>query len=146
MSEKKEIRDRAEKELETLKSLPVNDSLPVFADGMSSEVENIFQLSTLMFKKVFCDNKENLNKFSPSDKEQLINLLKSKIDFSGKKSWKSLQRVAEALAPLYNAQNLANGFVDILNWFKDQNNALSRKFAIFLIEVLSNINTITEDK
>ena len=114
MSEKKEIRDNAEKELEKLKTLPLTESLPVFASGMSSETENIFQLSTLMFKKVFCDNKENLSKFSPSEKEQLINLLKSKIDFSGKKSWKSLQRIAEALAPLYNSQNLANGFFDII--------------------------------
>ena len=146
MSSQKEIRDRAEKELEQLKTMPVTDSLPVFAEGMSSETENIFQLSTLIFKKVFCDNKETLSKFSPSDKEQLINLVKSKIDFSGKKSWKSLQRIAEALGPLYNAHNLANGFMDIITWFKDQNNVLSRKFAIFLLEVLSNIGAITEDK
>mgnify|MGYP004445146239 FL=1 len=146
MSEKKEVREQAEKELEQLKQMPVSQSISVFTEGMSSQTENIFQLSTLIFKKVFCDNQDTLSKLSLADKESLISLVKSKIDFTGAKSWKSLQRIAEALAPLYNASNLSVGFSDILNWFKDQGNALSRKFAIYLIEMLSNISAITEEK
>ena len=144
MSPQKEIRESAEQSLNQLKSLPLSQSLPVFAEGMTSDVENIFQLSTLLFKKQFCEDKAILGSFSDKDKESLISLVKSKIDFSGKKSWKSLQRIAEALAPLYQATNLPNGFVDVLNWFNDQNNALSRKFAIFIIEILCTLNAINE--
>jgi hypothetical protein len=111
---------------------------------MSSQTENIFQLSTLMFKKTFCDDKEKLDKLSPEEKNSLLELVKSKIDFSGAKSWKSLQRIAESLSPLYQATNLSNGFMDILKWFNDQNNALSRKFAIFVIEVLCTLNAVNE--
>ena len=46
MSPQKDIRENAEKSLEQLKQLPIAQSLPVFAEGMSSNVENIFQLST----------------------------------------------------------------------------------------------------
>ena len=136
MSPQKEIRENAEQTLNKLKTLPIAQSLPVFAEGMSSGVENIFQLSTLLFKKHFIEDKEKLKGLSNEEKNSLITLIKSKIDFSGTKSWKSLQRLAEALSPLYQETNLPNGFVDILNWFSDQKNALSRKFAIFLIEVL----------
>ena len=143
MSPQKEIREQAEKDLNQLKTLPISQSCPVFAEAMSSPVENIFQLSTLMFKKTFCDNKEQLQKLSLEEKNSLIELVKSKIDFSGAKSWKSLQRIAEALSPLYQNTNLSNGFVDILNWFSSQN-ALSRKFAIFIIEVLCTLTAVSE--
>ena len=144
MSPQKEIREQAEKDLNQLKTLPVSQSCPVFAEAMSSQTENIFQLSTLMFKKTFCDDKEELDKLSPEEKNSLLELVKSKIDFSGAKSWKSLQRIAESLSPLYQATNLSNGFMDILKWFNDQNNALSRKFAIFVIEVLCTLNAVNE--
>jgi len=144
MSTQEDIRKKAEKSFDQLKNLPVNQSLPVFAEGMSSGVENIFQLSTLLFKKMYCENPETLKSFTPEDKSSLISLVKSKIDFSGAKSWKSLQRLAEALSPLYQATNLPDGFVDILKWFSDQSNALSRKFAIFIIEVLCTLNAINE--
>ena len=145
MSPKKEIREQAEKDLNNLKNLPVSQSCQVYAEGMSSPTENIFQLSTLLFKKMYCDDKEKLKNMSPEDKNLLLELVKSKIDFSGAKSWKSLQRVAEALSPLYQATNLSNGFVDILKWFSDQGNPLSRKFAIYVIEVLCTLSAITED-
>ena len=144
MSTQKNIRENAEKSFEDLKKLPVSQSLPVFAEGMSSGVENIFQLSTLLFKKTFCENEEKLKSLSIEEKSSLISLIKSKIDFSGAKSWKSLQRLAEALSPLYQATNLPDGFVDILKWFSDQNSVLSRKFAIFIIEVLCTLNAINE--
>jgi len=51
MSPQKEIRENAEKTLNQIKTLPIAKSLPVFEEGMSSSVENIFQLSTLLFKK-----------------------------------------------------------------------------------------------
>ena len=144
MSPQKEIRENAEKTLEKLKTLEITQSLPVFNEGMSSNVENIFQLSTLLFKKTYIDDKDIFAKISMEDKNNFITLIKSKIDFSGAKNWKSLQRLAEALAPLYQATNLPNGFVDIVNWFNDQNNALSRKFAIFTIEALCTLNAINE--
>ena len=145
MSPKKEIREQAEKDLNNLKNLPVSQSSQVYAEGMSSPTENIFQLSTLLFKKMYCDDKEKLKNMSPEDKNLLLELVKTKIDLNGGKSWKSLQRVAEALSPLYQATNLSNGFVDILKWFSDQGNALSRKFAIYVIEVLCTLSAITED-
>ena len=145
MSPQKDVREGAEKDLNQLKTLPVPQSLPIFAEAMSSSTENIFQLSTLMFKKTFCDDKEKLKNFSQDDKNSLLNLVKSKIDFSGAKSWKSLQRIAEALSPLYQATNLSNGFVDILKWFSDQSNPTSRKFAVFVIEVLCSLTAITEE-
>ncbi len=145
MSTQKDIRENAEKSFDQLKNMPVSQSLPVFAEGMSSGVDNIFQLSTLLFKKTYCENADKLKSFTPEEKSSLINLVKSKIDFSGAKPWKSLQRLAEALSPLYQETNLSNGFVDILKWFSDQNNALSRKFAIFIIEVLCTLNAINEN-
>ena len=144
MSPQKEIRESVEKALNQLKTLPLTQSLPVFNEGMSSNVENIFQLSTLLFKKTYIDDKDKFTTLSLEEKNNFITLIKSKIDFSGAKSWKSLQRLAEALSPLYQATNLPNGFVDIINWFNDQNNALSRKFAIFIIEVLCTLNAINE--
>ena len=144
MSPQKEVREQAEKDLKQLQSLPVSQSCPVFAEAMSSPTENIFQLSTLMFKKTFCDDQEKLEKLTPEEKNSLLELVKSKIDFSGAKSWKSLQIIAEALSPLYQATNLSNGFVDILKWFSDQSNAASRKFAVFIIEVLCSLLAITE--
>ena len=36
-----------------------------------------------MFKKTFCDDKEKLKNLSQDDKNSLLNLVKSKIDFSG---------------------------------------------------------------
>ena len=145
MSPQKEVREQAEKDLEQLKKLPLNQSLPVFSEGMSSTVENIFQLSTLMLKKSFLDDVEKLKSIPNNDKNDMLTLVKSKVDFSGAKSWKSLQRLAEALAPLYEAINLQSGFSDIVNWFNDQSNALSRKFAIFLIEVLCSLNAVKEE-
>jgi hypothetical protein len=144
MSPQKEVREQAEKDLAQLQSLPVSQSCPVFAEAMSSPTENIFQLSTLMLKKTFCDDKNKLEKLTPEEKNSLLELVKSKIDFTGAKSWKSLQRIGEALSPLYQATNLSNGFVDILKWFSDQTNPASRKFAIFLIEVLCTLNAVTE--
>ena len=144
MSHQKEIREQAEKDLNQLKTLPVSQSCQVFAEGMSSTTENIFQLSTLMFKKVYCDDIEKLKTLSEEEKNTLLNLVKSKIDLTGAKSWKSLQRIAEALSPLYQVTNLSNGFVDILSWFNNQANPLSRKFAVFVIEVLCNLSAVNE--
>ena len=145
MSPQKEVREQAEKDLNQLKTLPVSQSLPVFAEGMSSATENVFQLSTLLFKKTYCDDIEKLKNLSADDKNSLLNLVKSKIDFSGAKSWKSLERLGEALSPLYQVTNLSNGFVDILKWFSDQANPVSRKFAVFVIKVLCTLTAITEE-
>ena len=138
------VAEKRKKTLNQIKTLPIAKSLPVFEEGMSSSVENIFQLSTLLFKKTFCEDDKKLQSYSNEEKISLINLVKSKIVLTGEKSWKSLQRLAEALAPLYQATNLPSGLADILKWFSDQANAISRKFAIFLIEVLCTLNAINE--
>ena len=56
---------------------------------MCSQNENIFQLSTLMLKKVYLDNKEKKDSLSNDKENKLLQLLKSKIDFN--KNWKNLQ-------------------------------------------------------
>ena len=53
MSPNKEIREAAEKDLEKIKTLSVSESLKIFDEGMSSQNENIFQLSILMLKSIF---------------------------------------------------------------------------------------------
>ena len=85
MSPQKEVREQAEKDLAQLQSLPLSQSCPVFAEAMSSPTENIFQLSTLMLKKTFCDDKNKLEKLTPEEKNSLLELVKSKIDFTGAK-------------------------------------------------------------
>ena len=75
MSPQKEIRENAEQTLNKLKTLPIAQSLPVFAEGMSSGVENIFQLSTLLFKKHFIEDKEKLKGLSNEEKNSLIVLI-----------------------------------------------------------------------
>ncbi len=109
---------------------------------MSSQNENIFQLSTLMLKKVYLDNKEKKDSLSNEEKNKLLQLLKSKIDFN--KNWKNLQRIADALSIVYEITSLPNGLSEIMNWFNDQNNAKSRKFAIYIIEVLCDLRAITD--
>ena len=109
---------------------------------MSSQNENIFQLSTLMLKKVYLDNKEKKDSLSNEEKNKLLQLLKSKIDFN--KNWKNLQRIADALSIVYEITSLPNGLSEIMNLFNDQNNAKSRKFAIYIIEVLCDLRAITD--
>ena len=53
MSPNKEIREVAEKDLEKIKTLPASESLKIFDEGISSQNENIFQLSILMLKSIF---------------------------------------------------------------------------------------------
>ena len=142
MSPNKEIREAAEKDLEKIKTLPVSESLKIFDEGMCSQNENIFQLSTLMLKKVYLDNKEKKDSLSNEEKNKLLQLLKSKIDFN--KNWKNLQRIADALSIVYEITSLPNGLSEIMNWFNDQNNAKSRKFAIYIIEVLCDLRAITD--
>ena len=142
MSPKKEIRETAEKDLDHLKTLPVAEALKVFNEAMSSPNESIFQLATLMLKKIFLDNKEKKDTLTPNDLNDLVALLKSKLNFSS--SWKSIQRIADALSPCYLALSLPNGLNEIMNWFNDANNATSRKFAIYLIEVLCDLEAIKD--
>lgn len=144
MSPKKEVRENAEKELEKLKSAPIKESIEIFSTAMSSSNESIFQLSTLMLKKIYLDNKETKMKLTPEEIGALITLLKSKINFTSL-SWKSLQRIAEALAPCYMLNSLPNGLSEIMAWFNDGSNAQSRKFAIFLIEVLCDLEAIKDE-
>ena len=109
---------------------------------MSSSKESTFQLATLMLKKVYLDNKEKKESLTDEEKNALLQILKSKIDFN--KNWKSLQRIADALAPTYQITSLPNGLSEIMNWFNNQNDPKSRKFAFYIIEVLCDLSAITE--
>ena len=57
-SPNKEIRQQAEKDLEQIKQLKIEQSFPIFQAGISSEDQSISQLSCLMMKKVYFDNKD----------------------------------------------------------------------------------------
>ena len=46
-------REAAEKDLEKIKTLPASESLKIFVEGISSQNENIFQLSIVMLKSIF---------------------------------------------------------------------------------------------
>ena len=144
MSPKKELRESAEKELNTLTTLPVTESLKVFSEAMTSPNESIFQLATLMLKKVYFDNESVKTKLTADEGNAIGSVLKSVIDFQTK-SWKSLQRIADALAPMYQVTSLPTGLSEIMTWFNNQNVAVSRKFAIYLIEVLCDLQALQDN-
>jgi hypothetical protein len=69
--------------------------------------------------------------------------IKSFIDFEIK-DWKSLQRIADALAKLYSISDLDSSFNDILTWFNSEN-SVSRQFSIYLIEVLCDLAVLKDE-
>ena len=141
LSPNKEIRDNAEKDLKNLKTQPINNMIEVFSNGMSSSNENIFQLSTLLLKKTFFED-ENIKKLlTDDDKKNLMNLIKSKINLN--LNWKSLQRLGECLASLYQITSLQEGFKEILNMLNNTE-SISRKFAMYIIEVLCDLEALNE--
>ena len=72
-SPNKEIRQQAEKDLEKMKQLPIEQSFPIFQTGISSNDENISQLSSLMFKKVYLENKNIMSNLTV---EQILQISK----------------------------------------------------------------------
>ena len=143
-SPNKEIRQQAEKDLEKIKQLPIEQSFPIFQTGISSNDENISQLSSLMFKKVYLENKNIMSNLTDEQILQMKNFLKSQITFNQNKSWKTLQRIADNLSHLYQLSDIKESFSEILNWFNN-NEPLARKFAIYIIEVLSDLLVFKND-
>ena len=143
-SPNKEIRQQAEKDLEKMKQLPIEQSFPIFQTGISSNDENISQLSSLMFKKVYLENKNIMSNLTVEQILQMKNFLKSQITFNQNKSWKTLQRIADNLSHLYQLSDMKESFSEILSWFNN-NEPLARKFAIYIIEVLSDLLVFKND-
>ena len=143
-SPNKEIRQQAEKDLEKMKQLPIEQSFPIFQTGISSNDENISQLSSLMFKKVYLENKNIMSNLTDEQILQMKNFLKSQITFNQNKSWKTLQRIADNLSHLYQLSDMKESFSEILSWFNN-NEPLARKFAIYIIEVLSDLLVFKND-
>lgn len=144
MSPKKEVREQAEKDLEQMKTMSVSQTINIFKEGIQSANENIAQLSALLLKKTYLDSPEKRQKLSLDEAKLLIDLVKTQINFQGR-SWKTLQRLGDNLAPLYQVSGLGQGLQEIMNWFSDQANAISRKFAIYLIEVLCELGALKEE-
>ena len=87
MSANKETRETAEKDLDQIKKMPVDQSLPIFQAGMSSPNKNVSQLSTLMFRKVYLDSKDIKANLTVPQIEIMKNILKSYVSFEeGKES------------------------------------------------------------
>ena len=112
-SPNKEIRQQAEKDLEKMKQLPIEQSFPIFQTGISSNDENISQLSSLMFKKVYLENKNIMSNLTVEQILQMKNFLKSQITFNQNKSWKTLQRIADNLSHLYQLSDMKEYFNNI---------------------------------
>lgn len=144
MSSNKEIRETAEKDLEQIKQLPIDQSLPIFKEGMSSQNKNVSQLSTLMFQKVYLDRAEVKANLTNEQIEMMKNILKSYINFNENKEWKTFQRIADALARLYQISDMKTNFTEIITWF-NMPDPIARQFGIYIIEVLCDLEALTDD-
>ena len=138
-SPNKEIRQQAEKDLEQIKKLKIEQSFPIFQAGISSEEQNISQLSSLMMKKVYFENKDIRSNLTNEQILNIKNFLKSQISFNSNKNWKTLQRIGDNLAYLYQLSDMKESFSEILFWF-NSNEPLARKFSIYIIEFLSDLS------
>ena len=137
-SPNKEIRQQAEKDLEQIKQLKIEQSFPIFQAGISSEDQSISQLSCLMMKKVYFDNKDIKVNLTNEQILNIKNFLKSQISFNQNKNWKTLQRIGDNLAHLYQLSDMKESFSEILSWF-NSSEPLARKFSIYIIEFLSDL-------
>lgn len=143
MSHDKNLRTSAEAHLESLKKVDFNTSIRVFADGMNHERPEIRQLSTLLLKKTYLEDKTILKFLSAENLSLLESTLKLNLNFESN-DWKTLQRTGEALAIMFSGADLPSCFREIINWFSSAN-ALARRFAVFLIENLCDLNVINDE-
>ena len=143
MSPKKEIRNQAEQDLEILKSKSFEESFPIFQEGIMSQNQRISQLATLLLKKVFLDNKEKKEKLTESQIESMKSFIRSQITFDNKE-WKTLQRLGEALALLYQISDIKKSFGEITELFNKQE-FLARKLSMFIISNLSDLGAINDE-
>ena len=143
MNPTKEIRTQAEKDLEILKTKTFEESFPIFQEGIRSENPRISQLATLLFKKVFLDNKEIKDKLNGNQIESMKSFIRSQITFENKE-WKTLQRLGETLALLYQISDTKKSFAEIMELFNNQA-FLARKLSMFIISNLSDLGTIDDE-
>ena len=144
MSPNKEVRTNAEKDLEKMKSMPVSNTINIFKEGMQSANESIAQLSSLLLQKTYLDPAQEQVKPTLEDYKLIADAIKPQINFKGR-PWKTLQRFADCLGRIYKNTSLAQGIGEILGWFNNQEDPISRKFAIYLIQILSEINAFSGD-
>lgn len=142
MSHDKQLRTNAEAKFESLKKLDFNTGIQVFIDGMKQEKPEIRQLAILLLKKTYLEDKEILKYLTADSLNLLEKILKENLDFENK-DWKTLQRTGEALAILFTGSDLPTCFRDILSWFSSANSS-ARRFAVFIIENLCELNVITD--
>jgi ribosomal protein S13 len=143
MSGNKEAMTRAEAKILELKAAGLNAGGPVFIAGMQSEKGVVAQLATLMLKKTYLDDPEVVKNLTNEQILSLKETLKQFVVFEGK-DWKTLQRLADALAKVYAITDLQTSFADILSWFKSSN-ALAKQFSVYLIEVLCELGVLKDD-
>ena len=143
MNPSKEIRTQAEKDLEIIKQKPIEETFPIFQEGISSTNQTLSQLATLMFKKTYLDNAEISSKLSETHIENFKSFIRSQIDFKNKE-WKSLKLLGEVLALLYQLSDIKKSFSEIMELFNNEE-FLARKLSMFLISNLSDLKTINDD-
>jgi hypothetical protein len=143
MSHDKQLRTTAEAQLESLKKAEFNSGIQVFAEGTTSEKPEIRQLATLLLKKTYLDDKTILKFLTAENLSTLEKIIKQNLNFESN-DWKTLQRTGEALAILFSGADLHTCFREIVAWFSSTN-ALARRFAVFLIENLCDLNVITDE-
>ena len=143
MSPTKEVRNQAEQDLEILKSKPFEESFPIFQEGITSQNQRISQLATLILKKVFLDNKEKKQTLTENQIETMKSFIRSQITFENKE-WKTLQRLGETLALLYQISDIKKSFGEIMELFNKQE-FLARKLSMFIISNLSDLGTIDDN-
>ena len=140
------IRKSAEELLQSTKRMKIDEALNFFLSSIKSQDKTISQLATLMFKKTLLDDKEYFaNNIDINTSEKLINdIFFPLVDQN--KEWKFLERVAENLAKLYSVDSslIQKSLSNIVNLFSNEN-VIIRRFAIFLLESICDLNLIKEE-
>lgn len=137
----KTTRERAENSLKELKITDLNTALLVFEAGMNCEKAHISQLATLLLKKTYFDDNEFLSKLNPDNIIFFKSFLAKFLNFD--KDFKFLQRLGEIYAKLYSVSDLNSSFSEILS-FLNSSNVNARRYAIFLIETLSDYEVLND--
>jgi len=100
-------------------------------------------LATLILKKVFLDDKDKKAKLTETQIESMKSFIRSQITFDNKE-WKTLQRLGETLALLYQLSDIKKSFGEIMELFNKQE-FLARKLSMFIISNLSDLGTIDDE-
>lgn len=144
LSNDNSLRQEAEREIEATKTLNFQEALSFFLIGINSEDTKIAQLAVLLFKKSFLDDKKYLESVITKDvADGLLNNIFYKY-LDREREWKFLERIAECIARLYSATDLASHFYLIKDLFNDDH-ATFRKFSVFLLESVCDLGLIKED-